>query len=162
MISKLTRLTDDRRRWVALFVVCLAQLMIVLDTTIVNVALPSIQRSLHFSSSNLQWVISAYTLAFGGLLLFGGRLGDVLGRRRMFVAGLPVFSIGSPAGGLATLGSAIAFVGFLVSVTALRLAPPRLEIRQQPRRQRAPNRPRMSLQCDADRRGTMTARVSPR
>ena len=80
----------------------MAQLMVVLDATIVTVALPSIQRSLDFSTADLQWVLSAYTLTFGGLLLFGGRLGDVLGRRRMFVFGLLLFSGASLAGGLAT------------------------------------------------------------
>src|SRR2546425_10656681 len=86
----------------ALVVISAAQLMVVLDATIITVALPSIQRALRFSPANLQWVISAYTLVFGGLLLLGGRLGDVLGRRRMFVLGLAVFSLGSLAGGLAT------------------------------------------------------------
>ena len=78
----------------ALIVISAAQLMVVLDATVITVALPSIQRALHFSAANLQWVISAYTLVFGGLLLLGGRLGDVLGRRRMFVLGLGVFSLG--------------------------------------------------------------------
>src|SRR5258707_157364 len=87
---------------VALVVISTAQLMVVLDATIVTVALPSIQRSLHFSTADLQWVLSAYTLTFGGLLLFGGRLGDVFGRRRMFVAGLLLFSGASLACGLAT------------------------------------------------------------
>jgi EmrB/QacA subfamily drug resistance transporter len=86
----------------ALVVISAAQLMIVLDATVITVALPSIQRALHFSAANLEWVISGYTLAFGGLLLLGGRLGDVLGRRKMFVLGLAVFSVGSLAGGLAT------------------------------------------------------------
>jgi EmrB/QacA subfamily drug resistance transporter len=86
----------------ALVVISAAQLMIVLDATVITVALPSIQRALHFSAANLEWVISGYTLAFGGLLLLGGRLGDVLGRRKMFVLGLAVFSLGSLAGGLAT------------------------------------------------------------
>ena len=86
----------------ALVVISAAQLMVVLDATIITVALPSIQRALRFSPANLEWVISGYTLAFGGLLLLGGRLGDVLGRRRMFVVGLAVFSLGSLAGGLAT------------------------------------------------------------
>jgi predicted MFS family arabinose efflux permease len=92
----------SQRLGLSLVVISIAQLMVVLDATIVTVALPSIQRSLHFSTADLQWVISAYTLTFGGLLLFGGRLGDVLGRRRMFVAGLLVFSCASLAGGLAT------------------------------------------------------------
>jgi len=86
----------------ALVVISTAQLMVVLDATIVTVALPSIQRSLHFSTADLQWVLSAYTLTFGGLLLFGGRLADVFGRRRMFVVGLLLFSGASLAGGLAT------------------------------------------------------------
>ena len=91
-----------QRLGLALIVISTAQLMVVLDATIVTVALPSIQRSLHFSTADLQWVLSAYTLTFGGLLLFGGRLGDVFGRRRMFVVGLLVFSCASLAGGLAT------------------------------------------------------------
>jgi len=93
---------NSPRLTAALIVISVAQLMVVLDATIVTVALPSIQRALHFSPANLEWVISGYTLAFGGLLLLGGRLGDVLGRRRMFVLGLAVFSLGSLAGGLAT------------------------------------------------------------
>jgi EmrB/QacA subfamily drug resistance transporter len=91
-----------QRLGVALLVISTAQLMVVLDATIVTVALPSIQNSLHFSPADLQWVLSAYTLTFGGLLLFGGRLGDVVGRRRMFVVGLLLFSGASLAGGLAT------------------------------------------------------------
>src|SRR6476659_5293360 len=90
------------RLGLALVVISMAQLMVVLDATIVTVALPSIQRALHFSTADLQWVLSAYTLTFGGLLLFGGRLGDVLGRRRMFVFGLLLFAGASLAGGLAT------------------------------------------------------------
>jgi len=93
---------NSPRLTAALILISAAQLMVVLDATIVTVALPSIQRALHFSPANLEWVISGYTLAFGGLLLLGGRLGDVLGRRRMFVLGLAVFSLGSLAGGLAT------------------------------------------------------------
>ncbi len=93
---------QPQRLGLALVVISTAQLMVVLDATIVTVALPSIQRSLHFAPADLQWVLSAYTLTFGGLLLFGGRLGDVLGRRRMFVVGLLLFSGASLAGGLAT------------------------------------------------------------
>jgi EmrB/QacA subfamily drug resistance transporter len=87
---------------VALVVIAMAQLMVVLDATIVNVSLPSIQRALHFTPTGLEWVINAYTLVFGGLLLLGGRAGDLLGRRRMFVVGLLVFTLGSLAGGFAT------------------------------------------------------------
>jgi MFS family permease len=88
-------LTADRRRWMALVVVCLAQLMIVLDTTIVNVALPSIQHDLHFTQGNLTWVINAFLVTFGSFLLLAGRLGDLLGRRRVFLIGVTVFTAAS-------------------------------------------------------------------
>ena len=90
-----TSIPTNDRRWMALVVVCLAQLMIVLDTTIVNVALPSIQRDLHFSQGNLTWVINAFLVTFGSFLLLAGRLGDLLGRRRVFLAGLVVFTVAS-------------------------------------------------------------------
>jgi EmrB/QacA subfamily drug resistance transporter len=90
------------RRWLALVVVCIAQFMVVLDGTVVNVALPSIQEDLDFSASSLQWVVNAYTLAFGGFLLLGGRAADFLGRRRLFVAGVVVFTGASLLNGLAT------------------------------------------------------------
>ena len=89
-------------RWAALVVVCLAQFMVVLDATIVNVALPSIQHGLHFANADLQWVINSYTLMFGGFLLLGGRAADFFGRRRMFIAGVAVFSGASLLNGLAT------------------------------------------------------------
>ena len=82
----------DRRRRLALYVLCVGMLMIVLDVTIVNVALPSIQEDLHFSSSSLAWVVNAYLIAFGGLLLLAGRLGDLIGRRRVFLAGVALFT----------------------------------------------------------------------
>ena len=91
-----------RHLGLALAVIGATQLMVVLDASIVNVALPSIQRALHFSAADLIWVVNGYTLAFGGLLLFGGRTGDVFGRRRMFLAGVLVFTAASFAGGLAT------------------------------------------------------------
>lgn len=91
-----------RNLTLALLVIAAAQLMVILDATIVNIALPSMQRALHFTPTGLEWVINAYTLVFGGLLLLGGRAGDLLGRRRMFVVGLLVFTLGSLAGGLAT------------------------------------------------------------
>jgi len=90
------------RRGFALGVIAAAQLMVMLDLTIVNVALPSIQSSLHFSVTNLTWVIDAYVLVFGGLLLLGGRAGDIFGRRRMFFIGIALFALASLAGGLAT------------------------------------------------------------
>ena len=91
----------DRRRWLALGVVCLAQLMAVLDTTIVNVALPAIQRDLGFSPSSLTWVVDAFLIAFGSFLLLAGRAGDLVGRRRVFLTGLAVFTIASALCGLA-------------------------------------------------------------
>jgi EmrB/QacA subfamily drug resistance transporter len=91
-----------RRLGLALAVIATAQLMVVLDATIVNVALPHIQDALHFSGTNLEWVVNAYALAFGGLLLLGGRSGDLLGRRRMFIFGILLFSLASLAGGFAT------------------------------------------------------------
>jgi EmrB/QacA subfamily drug resistance transporter len=90
----------DPRRWQALALVCVAFFMTVLDVSIVNVALPSIGRSLHFSETGLQWVITAYAITFGGFLLLGGRAGDILGRKRMFLVGLALFSIASLVCGL--------------------------------------------------------------
>src|SRR4249919_209822 len=92
---------DNRTRWLALYVLCAGALMIVLDATIVNVALPSIQDDLGFSSSSLAWVVNAYLIAFGGLLLLAGRFGDLVGRRRVFLAGIGVFTLASLACGLA-------------------------------------------------------------
>src|SRR5204862_7937806 len=83
--------TAERSRWIALVVLCVGMLMIILDMTIVNVALPSIQRDLGFSQANLAWVVNAYLITFGGLLLLAGRLGDLVGRRKMFMIGLGVF-----------------------------------------------------------------------
>src|SRR5919112_5450018 len=93
---------DDRQRWLALYVLCLGSLMIVLDATIVNVALPSIRADLGFSSASLAWVVNAYLLTFGGCLLLGGRLGDLYGPRRLFLVGLAAFTVSSIACGLAT------------------------------------------------------------
>jgi EmrB/QacA subfamily drug resistance transporter len=91
----------DRRRWIALILLCAAQFVVVLDASIVNVALPSIGRALHFSEENLQWVVNAYVLVFGGFLLLGGRMADLLGRRRVFMGGLVLFGLASLVGGLA-------------------------------------------------------------
>jgi len=123
------RLRD--RRGLALALVLGAQLMIVLDLTVVNVALPTIAHGLHFTASSLSWVLNAYTLTFGGLLLLGGRAGDILGRRRVFMAGLALFTAASLAGGLATtagwllaaravqgVGGAIATPAVLAMITA--------------------------------------------
>lgn len=112
--------------WATLVVLALAQFMVVLDVTIVNVALPDMQVELGFSPDNLQWVISAYTLAFGGFLLLGGRLGDVLGRRGVFTAGLVLFTVASLAGGLSSSQGLLigargiqGFGGALMSAAAL-------------------------------------------
>jgi EmrB/QacA subfamily drug resistance transporter len=91
----------ERRRWIALAVLCLGQLMMVLDATIVNVALPSIQHDLHFSQGNLTWVIDGYLITFGGFLLLAGRIGDLIGRKRVFLTGLVMFSVASVLCGVA-------------------------------------------------------------
>src|SRR6266511_88127 len=92
----------QRHLGLALAVIATAQLMVVLDATIVNVALPDIQKALGFSGTGLEWVVNAYALTFGGLLLLGGRAGDILGRRRVFIAGIILFSLASLLGGFAT------------------------------------------------------------
>jgi EmrB/QacA subfamily drug resistance transporter len=92
----------ERRRWIALALLCVAQFVVVLDASIVNVALPTIGSALHFSQDNLSWVVNAYVLTFGGFLLLGGRMADLLGRRRVFMGGLILFALASLAGGLAT------------------------------------------------------------
>src|ERR671914_2739966 len=92
---------DARSRWLALIVLCLGDLMIVLDGTIVNVALPSIREDLGFSQESLAWVVNAYLLTFGGFLLLGGRLGDLFGHRRLFLSGIALFTVASLACGLA-------------------------------------------------------------
>src|SRR6476469_9367003 len=95
MTSTTTAQASDRTRWMALYVLCVGVLMIVLDATIVDVALPSIQVDLGFSQSNLAWVVNAYLIAFGGLLLLAGRMGDLIGQRRIFLIGLAVFTSAS-------------------------------------------------------------------
>ena len=119
---------DSRKRWFALAVIVAAQFMVVLDVAIVNVALPSIKTDLHFSQESLQWVITAYSILFGGVLLLGGRLADLLGRRRLFVAGLALFTVSSLLDGLAwSEGSLIAFRS-LQGLGAALLSPAALSI----------------------------------
>src|ERR671935_842122 len=106
-LQRVNRLEPSVRRhatnpWVVLVLICLAQFMVVLDATIVNVALPSIQKDLDLSEGNLQWIVNAYTLVFGGFLLLGGRAGDLLGRKRLFLIGLVVFTSASLLDGLAS------------------------------------------------------------
>src|SRR3954467_3143933 len=91
-----------RNKWLILALGATAQFMVVLDATVVNVALPSIQTGLHFSQASLQWVVNAYTLLFGGFLLLGGRMADLFGRKRLFLIGIAVFSAASLVNGLAT------------------------------------------------------------
>src|SRR5215469_458776 len=120
--------STDSRRWFALALIVVAQFMVVLDVAIVNVALPSIKTDLHFSEVSLQWVITAYAIFFGGFLLLGGRLADLLGRRRLFVAGLAVFTVFSLLDGLAwSESSLIAFRAFQ-GLGAAMLSPAALSI----------------------------------
>ncbi|HEX7263500.1 MAG TPA: MFS transporter [Candidatus Dormibacteraeota bacterium] len=113
---------------VALVIIALAQLMVVLDVAIVNVALPSIQRELHFAATDLEWVVNAYAIAFGGLLLLGGRTGDLFGRRRMFIVGALLFTAGSMAGGLATSSSFLIAARAAQGIGAAILAPTALSL----------------------------------
>jgi EmrB/QacA subfamily drug resistance transporter len=118
----------DRTRWFALALLCAVQFMVVLDVAIVNVALPSIQRVLGFSQENLQWVISAYALVFGGFLLLGGRLADIVGRRAVFMVGLVVFSIGSLLCGLAWSDESLIGARALQGLGAATITPSALSI----------------------------------
>ena len=106
----------ERNRWIALYVLCVGMLMIVLDATVVNVALPSIQNDLHFTQSSLAWVVNAYLIAFGGLLLLAGRFGDLIGRRSVFMAGLSVFTVASLACGLAQSQEVLVIARFVQGV----------------------------------------------
>src|SRR5579864_1884537 len=120
--------TSDRRRWFGLAVLVAAQFMVVLDIAIVNVALPTIKTDLHFSQEGLQWVVTAYSILFGGVLLLGGRMADLLGRRRMFMAGLVLFTVSSLLDGLSW--SEASLIGFrsLQGLGAALLAPAALSI----------------------------------
>jgi EmrB/QacA subfamily drug resistance transporter len=118
----------DPRRWLALFLLCAAQFVIVLDVAIVNVALPDIQRDLGFRPQDLQWVSSAYALTFGGFLLLGGRAADLLGRRRLFVAGLTLFGAASLACGLATSDDELVAFRAIQGLGAAIVAPAALSI----------------------------------
>lgn len=119
---------SDPRRWWALVLLALAEFMVILDASIVNIALPSIQRGLHFSKDNLSWVVNAYILAFGGLLLLGGRTADLRGRRHMFMVGLIVFGGASLAGGLSQSQGQLIASRALQGVGAAMLAPAALAL----------------------------------
>src|SRR5437879_5928632 len=123
-----SKASAPRNLGVALIVIAFAQLIVVLDTTIVNVALPSIQRALRFSSTDLEWVVNAYSLAFGGLLLLGGRAGDLFGRRRMFVGGVLFVAAGSFAGGLATSSTWLIIARVVQGAGAAIVAPTALSL----------------------------------
>jgi EmrB/QacA subfamily drug resistance transporter len=134
--------SEPRNLNVALVLIALAQLMVVLDVAIVNVALPSIQRELHFAATDLEWVVNAYAIAFGGLLLLGGRTGDLFGRRRMFIIGALLFTAGSLAGGLAASSTYLIGARAAQGVGAAILAPTALSLlaatfAQGPQRNRA-------------------------
>jgi EmrB/QacA subfamily drug resistance transporter len=118
----------DPRRWRALVLLCLAQFMVILDVTVVNVALPAVGTDLALDRATLTWVVTAYTLCFGGLMLLGGRLADLLGRRRTFLAGLAVFTVASAGAGLAADGSALVAARALQGVGAALLSPAALSI----------------------------------
>ena len=109
-------MTTERNRWIALYVLCVGMLMIVLDATVVNVALPSIQDDLGFSQSGLAWVVNAYLIAFGGLLLLAGRLGDLISRKGVFLAGLGVFTVASLLCGIAQSQGMLVGARFLQGV----------------------------------------------
>jgi EmrB/QacA subfamily drug resistance transporter len=120
--------TSDRMKWFALALLCVVQFMVVLDVAIVNVALPSIQTDLGFSQENLQWVISAYALVFGGFLLLGGRLADIVGRRGVFMGGLVIFSVGSLLCGLAWDDTSLIAARALQGLGAATVTPSALSI----------------------------------
>jgi MFS family permease len=118
----------ESNKWVVLVLVCFAQFMVVLDATIVNVALPSIQTDLGLSEANLQWIVNAYTLVFGGFLLLGGRAGDLIGRKRLFLGGIVVFTVAS-------------LLNALSRASAPRSSRPPRSRSSRPRSKRAPSAP---------------------
>jgi EmrB/QacA subfamily drug resistance transporter len=133
---------NERRKWLVLAVTVAAQFMVIVDVSVVNVALPAIKQDLHFSQDNLQWVITAYAVLFGGTLLLGGRLADLLGRRRVFMAGVAVFTVGSLLSGLAWSAGALITTRALQGLGGALLAPAALSIivttfREGPDRNRA-------------------------
>jgi EmrB/QacA subfamily drug resistance transporter len=120
--------THATNPWIVLVLICLAQFMVILDATIVNVALPSIQKDLHLSEGSLQWIVNAYTLVFGGFLLLGGRAGDLLGRKRLFLIGLVLFTTASLLDGLASSEGALIAARSLQGLGAALVSPAALSI----------------------------------
>ena len=125
-----TSVTSNRHApdWIVLVIACLAQFMVVLDVSIVNVALPSMQRSLHFSLANAQWVVNAYVLTFAGFLLLGGRAADIFGRRRVYLTGLAIFTLASIGAGFAATGAQMIAIRALQGVGGAILSPATLTI----------------------------------
>src|SRR5215203_5465115 len=119
---------QETNRWLVLVLVCIAQFMVVLDATITNVALPSIQSDLDFSSASLQWVINGYTLVFGGFLLLGGRASDLFGRKRVFLIGVVIFSVASLLDGLSQSGGMLIAARALQGLGAALVSPAALSI----------------------------------
>src|ERR671937_814953 len=122
------RIAAQDRRWIALILLCVAQFVVVLDASIVNVALPTIGKALKFTESNLPWVVNAYVLTFGGFLLLGGRMADLLGRRAVFMSGLVLFALASLAGGLATNSGQLIAARAVQGLGAAMLSPAALSI----------------------------------
>jgi EmrB/QacA subfamily drug resistance transporter len=118
----------DSRRWPALWILCLAQVMLLLDVTVVNVALPPIQHDLGFSPTSLAWVVNGYTVTYGGLLMLGGRMGDLLGRRRMFQVGLAIFALSSASAGLAQQSDVLVASRFVQGIGAALVSPAALSL----------------------------------
>ncbi|HEY8647672.1 MAG TPA: MFS transporter [Gaiellaceae bacterium] len=119
---------SETNRWLVLVLVCIAQFMVILDATIVNVALPSIQHGLHFSATSLQWIVNAYALVFGGFLLLGGRASDIFGRQRLFIAGVIVFTVASLISGIATSAGVLIAGRALQGLGAALVSPAALSI----------------------------------
>src|SRR3978361_681919 len=128
MSSSISATSVSPHRWLTLATVALAQLMVVLDSTVVNIALPAAQSDLGFSNGDRQWVVTAYSLAFGSLLLLGGRLSDLVGRKRMFVLGLIGFAAASTFGGAAQSFGQLVAARALQGVFGALLAPPALAV----------------------------------
>jgi MFS family permease len=149
-----------RARWAALVVVCFAQFMVVLDATIVNVALPSIQTDLDLSTEQLQWIVNAYTLMFGGFLLLGGRAADLIGRRRLFLIGIALFSAASAANALANTGEVLIIARGVQGLGAA-WSPPRRCRSSPPPSPRAGPHPRDG-RLGRDRRRRRRLRPAPR
>jgi EmrB/QacA subfamily drug resistance transporter len=123
-----SRTSHTTNHWIVLVLICFAQFMVVLDATVVNVALPSIQKDLHLSEGNLQWIVNAYTLVFGGFLLLGGRAGDLLGRKRLFLFGIVIFTVASLLDGLATSSGMLIGARALQGLGAAFISPAALSI----------------------------------